>query len=87
MDPTDKYFEFADKRKRNALALLARTHSEITMSSLEARDHARSACGSRSCIKRLRTIGGATGEGVENGVHPSWGAFTPATSSSGQERY
>ncbi|KAF1929262.1 uncharacterized protein M421DRAFT_91754 [Didymella exigua CBS 183.55] len=51
-DRTDKYFESADKLKRNASALLAPIHSEITTSLPGVRAHAKSACGSRSCIKR-----------------------------------
>ena len=54
MDRTDKYFESADKLKRNALALLAQTLSEITMSLLGVKDHASSACGSESYIKWLQ---------------------------------
>ena len=57
MDRMDNCFESADKLKRNALALLARSHSEITMSSLGARDPARIACGSRSYIRRYQTAG------------------------------
>lgn len=79
MDRTDKYSESADKLKKNALALLAQIRSEITMSLLGVKDHARTACGSESYISGSKNRRNNRREGHK--WHTSFrGVFTPVKS-------